>query len=160
MCFPHFLSQLNEALCASSPDLVSPCVYQSPVDSTSNLNLIVPSMPLRRLSLGVSLPFSLLLHFIDIYNVIACNDRINITWADCMCFKWFEMLFLLFCLNGTGGGVQHGTIQHGGCTAPVAVRKGPNAGYHKEAEGWDGGGQTVAGERGEVSGMNENNFNI
>ncbi|XP_058235331.1 protein tyrosine kinase 2 beta, b isoform X3 [Hemibagrus wyckioides] len=42
--------QLNEALCASSPDLVSPCDYQSPVDSTSNL--IVPSMPLRRLSLG------------------------------------------------------------------------------------------------------------
>ncbi|XP_034169517.2 protein tyrosine kinase 2 beta, b isoform X2 [Pangasianodon hypophthalmus] len=42
--------QLNEALCASSPDLVSPCDYQSPVDSTNNL--MVPSMPARRLSLG------------------------------------------------------------------------------------------------------------
>ncbi|KAI5619817.1 protein-tyrosine kinase 2-beta [Silurus asotus] len=42
--------QLNEALCASSPDLASPCDYQSPVDSTNILT--VPSMPVRRLSLG------------------------------------------------------------------------------------------------------------
>ncbi|XP_060773653.1 protein tyrosine kinase 2 beta, b isoform X2 [Neoarius graeffei] len=42
--------QLNEALCASSPDLVSPCEYQSPVDSTNKLT--IPSMPPRRLSLG------------------------------------------------------------------------------------------------------------
>lgn len=53
----HILLQLSEALCASSPDLVSPGDYQSPVDSTNNL--VVPSMPVRRLSLGVSMPFSL-----------------------------------------------------------------------------------------------------
>lgn len=51
-----FRLQLNEALCASSPDLASPCDYQSPVDSTNILT--VPSMPVRRLSLGVSLPSS------------------------------------------------------------------------------------------------------
>ncbi|TSK58082.1 Protein-tyrosine kinase 2-beta [Bagarius yarrelli] len=42
--------QINEALCASSPDLASPLDYQSPVDSTNNLT--IPSMPARRLSLG------------------------------------------------------------------------------------------------------------
>ncbi|XP_066533274.1 protein tyrosine kinase 2 beta, b [Hoplias malabaricus] len=42
--------QLNEALCASSPDLASPCDYQSPVDSTSALT--VPTVASRRLSLG------------------------------------------------------------------------------------------------------------
>ncbi|XP_026858808.2 protein tyrosine kinase 2 beta, b [Electrophorus electricus] len=42
--------QLNEALCASSPDLASPCDYQSPIDSTNNI--MVPSMATRRLSLG------------------------------------------------------------------------------------------------------------
>ncbi|KAF1376574.1 hypothetical protein PFLUV_G00212890 [Perca fluviatilis] len=31
--------QLNEALCASSPDLASPCDYQSPADSMSSLTL-------------------------------------------------------------------------------------------------------------------------
>uniref|UniRef100_A0A8C1K0D7 non-specific protein-tyrosine kinase n=1 Tax=Cyprinus carpio TaxID=7962 RepID=A0A8C1K0D7_CYPCA len=41
--------QLNEALCASSPDLASPCDYQSPVDS-SNILTITTSPP-RRLSL-------------------------------------------------------------------------------------------------------------
>uniref|UniRef100_A0A9J8CTR9 non-specific protein-tyrosine kinase n=1 Tax=Cyprinus carpio carpio TaxID=630221 RepID=A0A9J8CTR9_CYPCA len=40
---------LNEALCASSPDLASPCDYQSPVDS-SNILTITTSPP-RRLSL-------------------------------------------------------------------------------------------------------------
>uniref|UniRef100_A0A4W4HQE7 non-specific protein-tyrosine kinase n=1 Tax=Electrophorus electricus TaxID=8005 RepID=A0A4W4HQE7_ELEEL len=40
------LSQLNEALCASSPDLASPCDYQSPIDSTNNI--MVPSMATRR----------------------------------------------------------------------------------------------------------------
>uniref|UniRef100_A0AAR2JLS6 non-specific protein-tyrosine kinase n=1 Tax=Pygocentrus nattereri TaxID=42514 RepID=A0AAR2JLS6_PYGNA len=44
------LPQLNEALCASSPDLASPCEYQSPVDSTNSLT--VPTMAARRLSLG------------------------------------------------------------------------------------------------------------
>ncbi|XP_053344696.1 protein tyrosine kinase 2 beta, b [Clarias gariepinus] len=42
--------QLNEALCASSPDLASPCDYQSPIDSANTLTL--SSMPARRLSLG------------------------------------------------------------------------------------------------------------
>ncbi|KAI4877546.1 hypothetical protein NFI96_019012 [Prochilodus magdalenae] len=42
--------QLNEALCASSPDLASPCDYQSPIDSTNNLT--VPTVAARRLSLG------------------------------------------------------------------------------------------------------------
>ncbi|KAL7388186.1 hypothetical protein ABVT39_008593 [Epinephelus coioides] len=41
--------QLNEALCASSPDLASPCDYQSPVDSTNNLTL--PSWSPRRRSM-------------------------------------------------------------------------------------------------------------
>ncbi|XP_056150911.1 protein tyrosine kinase 2 beta, b [Lampris incognitus] len=44
--------QLNEALCASSPDLASPCEYQSPVDSTNNL--MVPRMSPRRRSMGES----------------------------------------------------------------------------------------------------------
>ncbi|XP_044025503.1 protein tyrosine kinase 2 beta, b isoform X2 [Siniperca chuatsi] len=35
--------QLNEALCASSPDLASPCDYQSPVDSMSTLPLPIRS---------------------------------------------------------------------------------------------------------------------
>ncbi|XP_041832020.1 protein tyrosine kinase 2 beta, b [Melanotaenia boesemani] len=35
--------QLNEALCASSPDLASPCDYQSPVDSRNTLALPVRS---------------------------------------------------------------------------------------------------------------------
>ncbi|KAG9282828.1 protein-tyrosine kinase 2-beta-like [Astyanax mexicanus] len=42
--------QLNEALCASSPDLASPCDYQSPIDSTNALT--VPTVAARRLSLG------------------------------------------------------------------------------------------------------------
>ncbi|KAM4633527.1 protein tyrosine kinase 2 beta, b isoform 2-T2 [Polymixia lowei] len=42
--------QLNEALCASSPDLASPCEYQSPVDSMSAL--AVPKMSPRRRSMG------------------------------------------------------------------------------------------------------------
>lgn len=43
--------QLNEALCASSPDLASPCEYQSPVDSMNTLALPVRSP--RRRSMGV-----------------------------------------------------------------------------------------------------------
>ncbi|XP_042359168.1 protein-tyrosine kinase 2-beta-like isoform X1 [Plectropomus leopardus] len=39
--------QLNEALCASSPDLASPCEYQSPVDSMNTLALPASS-PRRR----------------------------------------------------------------------------------------------------------------
>ncbi|XP_016886337.1 protein tyrosine kinase 2 beta, b isoform X1 [Cynoglossus semilaevis] len=42
--------QLNEALCASSPDLASPCEYQSPVDSRNSLALPVRSP--RRRSMG------------------------------------------------------------------------------------------------------------
>lgn len=42
--------QLNEALCASSPDLASPCDYQSPVDSRNTLALPVTSP--RRRSMG------------------------------------------------------------------------------------------------------------
>ncbi|XP_056620384.1 protein tyrosine kinase 2 beta, b [Triplophysa dalaica] len=42
--------QLNEALCASSPDLASPCDYQSPIDSTNSLS--IPKASPRRLSLG------------------------------------------------------------------------------------------------------------
>ncbi|RXN02379.1 tyrosine kinase 2-beta-like protein [Labeo rohita] len=42
--------KLNEALCASSPDLASPCDYQSPVDSTNILT--ITTSPPRRLSLG------------------------------------------------------------------------------------------------------------
>lgn len=42
--------QLNEALCASSPDLASPCDYQSPVDSSNTLALPVRSP--RRRSMG------------------------------------------------------------------------------------------------------------
>ncbi|XP_076129038.1 protein tyrosine kinase 2 beta, b [Alosa pseudoharengus] len=42
--------QLNEALCASSPDLASPCEYMSPVDSTNRLML--PVMSPRRRSMG------------------------------------------------------------------------------------------------------------
>lgn len=70
------------------------------------------------------------------------------------------MHFPLFYLHGIGGGVQCRAIQHGGCTAPVAGRKGTDAGDHKETEGWDGGGQTVAGERGEASGMSEEPFSV
>ncbi|KAI2651891.1 Protein-tyrosine kinase 2-beta [Labeo rohita] len=44
------LQVLNEALCASSPDLASPCDYQSPVDSTNILT--ITTSPPRRLSLG------------------------------------------------------------------------------------------------------------
>ncbi|KAK7906882.1 hypothetical protein WMY93_015494 [Mugilogobius chulae] len=44
--------QLNEALCASSPDLASPCDYQSPVDSRNTLALPVTSP--RRRSMGES----------------------------------------------------------------------------------------------------------
>ncbi|KTF95489.1 hypothetical protein cypCar_00024590 [Cyprinus carpio] len=47
--------QLNEALCASSPDLASPCDYQSPVDST-NMLAITTSSPRRR-SLGGEFSF-------------------------------------------------------------------------------------------------------
>lgn len=42
--------QLNEALCASSPDLASPCDYQSPVDSMNTL--AVPVTSPRRRSMG------------------------------------------------------------------------------------------------------------
>ncbi|KAL2082281.1 hypothetical protein ACEWY4_022099 [Coilia grayii] len=42
--------QLNEALCASSPDLASPCDYQSPIDSTNRLML--PEVSPRRRSMG------------------------------------------------------------------------------------------------------------
>ncbi|XP_077367218.1 protein tyrosine kinase 2 beta, b isoform X2 [Festucalex cinctus] len=42
--------QLNEALCASSPDLASPCEYQSPVDSMNTLPL--PLRSPRRRSMG------------------------------------------------------------------------------------------------------------
>uniref|UniRef100_A0A8C2B9Y9 non-specific protein-tyrosine kinase n=1 Tax=Cyprinus carpio TaxID=7962 RepID=A0A8C2B9Y9_CYPCA len=44
-----YFHQLNEALCASSPDLASPCDYQSPVDSTNILT--ITTSPPRRLSL-------------------------------------------------------------------------------------------------------------
>uniref|UniRef100_A0A673BTI8 non-specific protein-tyrosine kinase n=1 Tax=Sphaeramia orbicularis TaxID=375764 RepID=A0A673BTI8_9TELE len=44
--------QLNEALCASSPDLASPCEYQSPVDSMNTL--AVPVRSPRRRSMGES----------------------------------------------------------------------------------------------------------
>ncbi|KAF7669171.1 hypothetical protein LDENG_00240950 [Lucifuga dentata] len=44
--------QLNEALCASSPDLASPCDYQSPVDSRNTLQL--PARSPRRRSMGES----------------------------------------------------------------------------------------------------------
>ncbi|XP_076004826.1 protein tyrosine kinase 2 beta, b isoform X2 [Genypterus blacodes] len=44
--------QLNEALCASSPDLASPCDYQSPVDSRRTLQLPIRSP--RRRSMGES----------------------------------------------------------------------------------------------------------
>ncbi|CAB1339770.1 unnamed protein product [Coregonus sp. 'balchen'] len=43
--------QLNEALCASSPDLVSPCEFTTPVDSRSNA-LMVPMVSPRRCSMG------------------------------------------------------------------------------------------------------------
>uniref|UniRef100_A0A4W5QK78 non-specific protein-tyrosine kinase n=1 Tax=Hucho hucho TaxID=62062 RepID=A0A4W5QK78_9TELE len=43
--------QLNEALCASSPDLVSPCEYTTAVDSRSN-TVLVPMMSPRRCSMG------------------------------------------------------------------------------------------------------------
>uniref|UniRef100_A0A3Q2YR59 non-specific protein-tyrosine kinase n=1 Tax=Hippocampus comes TaxID=109280 RepID=A0A3Q2YR59_HIPCM len=42
--------RLNEALCASSPDLASPCEYQSPVDSMNTLPLPIRSP--RRRSMG------------------------------------------------------------------------------------------------------------
>lgn len=51
MCAVVFYFQLNEALCASSPDLASPCDYQSPIDSTNSLS--IPKASPRRLSLGV-----------------------------------------------------------------------------------------------------------
>ncbi|XP_029965730.1 protein tyrosine kinase 2 beta, b isoform X2 [Salarias fasciatus] len=44
--------QLNEALCASSPDLASPSEYQSPVDSVNTLTLPIRSP--RRRSMGES----------------------------------------------------------------------------------------------------------
>ncbi|XP_014324693.1 protein-tyrosine kinase 2-beta isoform X2 [Xiphophorus maculatus] len=44
--------QLNEALCASSPDLASPCEYQSPIDSRNTLAL--PERSPRRRSMGES----------------------------------------------------------------------------------------------------------
>uniref|UniRef100_A0A8C7N1D0 non-specific protein-tyrosine kinase n=1 Tax=Oncorhynchus kisutch TaxID=8019 RepID=A0A8C7N1D0_ONCKI len=43
--------QLNEALCASSPDLVSPCEYTTVVDSRSN-TVVVPMVSPRRCSMG------------------------------------------------------------------------------------------------------------
>lgn len=53
--------QLNEALCASSPDLASPCEYQSPVDSMNTLALPVRSP--RRRSMGVRNTQSVLRHY-------------------------------------------------------------------------------------------------
>nr|XP_029134083.1 protein-tyrosine kinase 2-beta isoform X1 [Labrus bergylta] len=44
--------QLNEALCASSPDLASPCEYQSPVDSMNSLTLPVRSPRPRSMGEG------------------------------------------------------------------------------------------------------------
>ncbi|XP_060908129.1 protein tyrosine kinase 2 beta, b isoform X2 [Labrus mixtus] len=44
--------QLNEALCASSPDLASPCEYQSPVDSMNALTLPVRSPRPRSMGEG------------------------------------------------------------------------------------------------------------
>uniref|UniRef100_A0A8B9KTD2 non-specific protein-tyrosine kinase n=1 Tax=Astyanax mexicanus TaxID=7994 RepID=A0A8B9KTD2_ASTMX len=49
-CVIYPCINLNEALCASSPDLASPCDYQSPIDSTNTLT--VPTVAARRLSLG------------------------------------------------------------------------------------------------------------
>uniref|UniRef100_A0A4W5LHZ9 non-specific protein-tyrosine kinase n=1 Tax=Hucho hucho TaxID=62062 RepID=A0A4W5LHZ9_9TELE len=43
--------QLNEALCASSPDLASPCDYTTPIDSMTN-TLMVPMISPRRRSMG------------------------------------------------------------------------------------------------------------
>ncbi|XP_056283389.1 protein tyrosine kinase 2 beta, b isoform X2 [Pseudoliparis swirei] len=40
--------QLNEGLCASSPDLASPCEYQSPMDSINTLPLPAIRSPRRR----------------------------------------------------------------------------------------------------------------
>uniref|UniRef100_A0A669DLY1 non-specific protein-tyrosine kinase n=1 Tax=Oreochromis niloticus TaxID=8128 RepID=A0A669DLY1_ORENI len=49
VCVCLFVSfQLNEALCASSPDLASPCDYQSPVDSSNTLALPVKSPRVER----------------------------------------------------------------------------------------------------------------
>nr|XP_061806393.1 protein-tyrosine kinase 2-beta-like [Nerophis lumbriciformis] len=45
--------QLNEALCASSPDLASPCDYQSPVDSVNSMKTLpLPLRSPRRRSMG------------------------------------------------------------------------------------------------------------
>lgn len=52
-----------------------------------------------------------------------------------LCLNYFGMHFPLFYLLGIGGGVQCRAIQHGGRTAPVAGRKGTDAGDHKETEG-------------------------
>uniref|UniRef100_A0A8C4ESY5 non-specific protein-tyrosine kinase n=1 Tax=Dicentrarchus labrax TaxID=13489 RepID=A0A8C4ESY5_DICLA len=41
--FIKYQKRLNEALCASSPDLASPCEYQSPVDSMNSLAVPVRS---------------------------------------------------------------------------------------------------------------------
>uniref|UniRef100_A0A8C3AFB7 non-specific protein-tyrosine kinase n=1 Tax=Cyclopterus lumpus TaxID=8103 RepID=A0A8C3AFB7_CYCLU len=41
-------NSLNEALCASSPDLASPCEYQSPLDSVNTLPLPAIRSPRRR----------------------------------------------------------------------------------------------------------------
>lgn len=54
------LVQLNEALCASSPDLASPCDYQSPIDSANSLT--IPTVAARRLSLGVRLSLTFFVH--------------------------------------------------------------------------------------------------
>ncbi|XP_077591723.1 protein tyrosine kinase 2 beta, b [Stigmatopora nigra] len=45
--------QLNEALCASSPDLASPCEYQSPMDSVKSMKTLpLPLRSPRRRSMG------------------------------------------------------------------------------------------------------------
>uniref|UniRef100_A0AAY4AXG7 non-specific protein-tyrosine kinase n=1 Tax=Denticeps clupeoides TaxID=299321 RepID=A0AAY4AXG7_9TELE len=61
-------SQLNEALCASSPDLASPCDYQSPIDSTNKLML--PSVSLRRRSMGEA----------DLTNSPTCKEDVQRLW--------------------------------------------------------------------------------
>uniref|UniRef100_A0AAY4AXF2 non-specific protein-tyrosine kinase n=1 Tax=Denticeps clupeoides TaxID=299321 RepID=A0AAY4AXF2_9TELE len=60
--------QLNEALCASSPDLASPCDYQSPIDSTNKLML--PSVSLRRRSMGEA----------DLTNSPTCKEDVQRLW--------------------------------------------------------------------------------
>ncbi|KAJ8008671.1 hypothetical protein DPEC_G00080840 [Dallia pectoralis] len=48
------LTQLSEVLCASSPDLASPCDYNTPADSKSNTLMLPRIMSPRRRSMGES----------------------------------------------------------------------------------------------------------